>query len=175
MVLIKNHMENQTDALELIGQQRLLIERKANENTLKLLSRDGQLRLSITITADGPVLRFEGPSLTVESTGDLAVGARRIAIHGREEVAITSGGNASISIAGELHSEANAQSLTARLGSVKVKANDDVQLLGEEVLLNCERETPLPGWIPLSPKTEVMLPRADVDGDPSLLEAVPQE
>lgn len=168
-------METETEALELIGQQTLVIERKPNENTLKLLSPDGQLRLTINITADGPVLRFEGPSLTVESTGDLAVGARRVAIHGREEVAITSGGNASISVAGELHSEANAQSLTARLGCVQVKANDHVQLLGEEVLLNCEREPALPGWIPLSAQAEVMLPRADVDGDQHLLDSVPQK
>jgi hypothetical protein len=130
-------METQTEAIELIGNQKLLVERRPAENTLKLLSRDGQLRLSIKITEEGPVLRFEGPSLTVESSGDLAVNVQRLLLHGREGVAISSGADASVYAVGDLKSEARIQDITARLGNVNVKANDDVRLRGERIRLNC--------------------------------------
>lgn len=37
--------------------------------------------------------------------------------------------------------------LEARVGSVVARANDDVQLLGENVLLNCDRTAPVPDWV----------------------------
>lgn len=127
----------QTETIELIGRQQLLVERNAGSNILKLMGSDGQLRLSICLTADGPVLRFEGPGLMIESSGDLAVDARSIALHGREGVAITSGRDASICAVGELNTEGKIQNISATLGNVNVKANDDVKVEGERVLLNC--------------------------------------
>lgn len=162
-----------TETLELIGDQKLLVERSQAVNTLKLVGSDGQIRLAISITPDGPVLRFEGRNLLLEATGDLAVEARRVAIHGREEVVITSGGDASVCAAGSFSSEAKSQKITAHLGSVKVKANDDVQLLGEEVLLNCDHELPIPNWLPQTAAAEVTLPRADTDGDIHLINSLP--
>jgi hypothetical protein len=130
-------MKTEPETLELIGHQKLLVERKPSENILKLLSRDGQLRLTITITEDGPVLRFEGPSLKLESSGELAVDAQRLALHGREGVAISSGADASICVAGDLKSEARIQDITARRGNVNLNANDDVRLRAERIRLNC--------------------------------------
>ena len=130
-------METQTEALELIGEHRLLVERTPTENTLRLLSRDGQLSLTISITGDGPVLRFEGPCLRLESTGELTVDAQRLALHGREGVAISSGADASICVAGDLKTEARIQNITARRGNVNLKANDDVRMRAERIRLNC--------------------------------------
>jgi hypothetical protein len=130
-------MEAITETLELIGNQKLVVERCPSNNVLKLISSEGRICLSISLTADGPVLRFDGPSLLLESTGDLAVDARRVAIHGREEVVITSGGDAAICVAGDLNTEARVQNISARLGNVNVKANDDVRLRGERIKLNC--------------------------------------
>jgi hypothetical protein len=38
---------------------------------------------------------------------------------------------------GDLHSEARIQNVTATLGDVNVRANDDVKLSGERVRVNC--------------------------------------
>jgi uncharacterized protein (DUF2345 family) len=130
-------MTNEIETLELIGNQKLLVERGSGSNTLKLISKDGYLSFSICVTSEGAVLHFEGPSLMVQSSGDLAVDARRVAIHGREGVAISSGGNASICAAGDMKLEAQEQDITARLGSVNVQANDDVRVRGERIKLNC--------------------------------------
>jgi hypothetical protein len=90
----------------------------------------------VHLTPAGPVLRFEG-SLLLEASGGLAVDAQRVAIHGREGLSLTSGGNARIEIAGDLDSQARIQNITAVLGNVNVKANDDVRMNGERIKMNC--------------------------------------
>jgi hypothetical protein len=130
-------LTTEIQTLELIGDHQLIVQRSPTNNVLKLVGSGGHLCFTICITPDGPVLRFDGPGLLLESSGDLSVNANRIAIHGREEVAITSGGDACIRVAGNLSSEGRVQDITARLGSVNVMANDDVKLKGERIRLNC--------------------------------------
>lgn len=126
-----------TQTIELIGSQALVLERTSIDNTLKIVSSDGNVRLSIHITSAGPVLRFEGGALMIQTAGDLAIDARSIAIQGREGLALFSGGDASVNAVGDLHVEARIQNLTALLGNVNIKANDDVKLNGERVMMNC--------------------------------------
>jgi len=47
--------------------------------------------------------------------------------------------------------QAGQVALTARTGDVAIRANDDVALNGEQVLLNCDRDPPLPSWLPGAP------------------------
>jgi hypothetical protein len=90
----------------------------------------------VAITADGPVLRFEG-GLALQTDGPLAIDAEQVTLHGRQGVAISSGGDAWIQVEGDLHSNARIQNITADLGNVNVKANDDVKINGERVKVNC--------------------------------------
>jgi hypothetical protein len=124
-------------AVALVGGQQLVVEDLPAANVLKLLSADGRLTLSIRVTPAGPVLHLEGAGLMIQTDGDLAVSAGRVAIHARDGLALTSGGDAHIHAAGDLHSTARIQNLTADLGNVNVKANDDIKLNGERVLVNC--------------------------------------
>lgn len=121
----------------LVGGQQLVVERLPAANVLKLLSADGQLTLSIRVTPAGPVLHLEGAGLMIQTDGDLAVSAGRVAIHGRDGVAISTGGDVHLHAVGDLHSTARIQNLTADLGNVNLKANDDVKINGERVLVNC--------------------------------------
>jgi hypothetical protein len=125
------------ETLELTENQRLIVERRETESVLHVIGSSGQVSLTIQLTAEGPVLRFDGLDLRIEAGGDLAIGARQLRLHGREGVAISSGGDASIRAAGVLDSEATIQNIRARLGNVNVKANDDVGLRGERIRLNC--------------------------------------
>jgi hypothetical protein len=43
----------------------------------------------------------------------------------------------SIDTPGDIHSEACSQKITAHLGNVDIKANDDVTLDGERIRMNC--------------------------------------
>jgi hypothetical protein len=123
--------------LRLLGDHRLVIERTANADHLTIRGAAGQVCLSVHVTADGPVLRLEGAKLHIETTGDLSFEAERVRLHGRKEVAISSGGHASLEVAGDLEMEARGHDITARLGSVNVRANDDVKMNGERILMNC--------------------------------------
>lgn len=122
--------------LEFVGGQRLLVERGGQEDLLTLVASSGEVVFSVRITPTGPVLRFER-GLRIEASGALEFAGRSLALSGEEGVSITSGGDASIEVAGDLSTTARVQHIRARLGDVSVKANDDVRLAGERVRLNC--------------------------------------
>jgi len=122
--------------LELTGGQRLIVERGSAGDTLTLIAPTGEAAFSIHVTPAGPVLRFER-GLKIEAAGPLELAGQKVAIHGKECVAIQSGGDARIDVAGDLSSTARIQNIKARLGNVNVKANDDVRLAGERIRLNC--------------------------------------
>jgi hypothetical protein len=130
-------METQTHSLELIGEQRLLVERRTRDDLIRLIGPEGRLTLSIIVTPTGPVLRFEGPGLLIESSGALAIDAEHVAIRGREGVALVSGGDAKIVAEGTFDTEAHRQNIRASRGDVNVYANDDVKIDGERIRMNC--------------------------------------
>lgn len=136
-----------THTIELIGQQALVVESADGADLLKIVARDGKVRLAIAITADGPVLELGGRGVTIRSSGPLAIDAERIALHGRSALQLSTGGDATIRVDGDLTTVARIQNISASLGNVNVKANDDVRLNGERVMMNCEGEPPpsLPG------------------------------
>ena len=123
--------------VDLRGDQRLLIDSGPQEDRLVITGVDGKVSLTITITDTGPVLHLEGAGLMIRTDGDLAINARSLAIHGRDGIALTSGGDAHISVDGDLTTRARIQNITAELGNVNVQANDDVKIDGERILMNC--------------------------------------
>jgi hypothetical protein len=122
--------------LELVGRQRLRVERGGADDRVTLVARDGQVTFSVRVTEHGPVLQFER-GLTIEAADSLELAGRRVTIRGAEGVAIESGGDATLECAGDLTSTARIQNIRARLGNVNVKANDDVRVRGERIRLNC--------------------------------------
>src|SRR5262249_47563506 len=104
---------------------------------LRIVSPDGVVSLSIVLTPAGPVLHFGGAGLAIQTDGQLAGSAGRIVLHGRDGVAVRTGGDLAIQADGDLHAAARIQTLTATRGNVNVRANDDVRLDGERVLVNC--------------------------------------
>jgi hypothetical protein len=92
--------------------------------------------LRIEIGPNGPVLHISS-GLAISVTGPLRLAGQHVQIHGREGVALTSGGDMALTSEGDLLVEAREQVFEARLGDVRVKANDDVKLSGERIRLNC--------------------------------------
>lgn len=125
-----------TQTITLRDRHVLVIEHGARENRLHLLNSDHNAGLVITIDSKGISLRVTGENLTLEAEGALAIRADQLSMYGHNGVNITSGADLSLQAEGDLSSEARTQNLCARLGSVLVKANDDVKLLGERIRLN---------------------------------------
>jgi hypothetical protein len=125
------------EELELRAGRRVVLERTADDDRLRLVAAGGEVLLEILVTDRGPVLRAAG-SLTLEAPDHLTLEGRKVTVRGREGIEVVSGGDLQIEARGDLHSRARLQTITADLGDVKVKANDDVRLNGERVLVNCD-------------------------------------
>lgn len=121
--------------IELAGGQRLQVCRGDREDVVILLDRDGETAFTLRLTEHGPVLSFDR-GLTIETRETLGLVARRVDICGADGVSIRSGGDAAIDVSGELTTSAHTQHVSARVGNVNVKANDDVRLNGERIKLN---------------------------------------
>lgn len=126
------------------------------------------LDVEIALTPDGPVLRARAMALELDAARGLNARCEDFRVEARGEVAITAGGAARI--------EGHRADVIARRGNVTLKANDDVQCLGEQILLNCDRTPPVPAWVPtvaspLQAET-VTVARASESGDTSLFDTL---
>lgn len=129
--------------VELIGEHELQIHRAFGNDVIRIVNPAGRVGISISVTREGFTLNLEGAGLRLETTGELGIRAERLALHGEKGVDITTGGDATIRVAGDLHSEARIQNITATLGNVNLRANDDVRLDGERIRLNSPDVRPL--------------------------------
>lgn len=123
---------------------RVRLARAAEGEALQVVSPGGEVRLEVLLTPDGTVLRFAGPRLAIEASGELALRCVRFAVEA-ETIALGASGDVSVA-AGRglgLHAghdaslSAQAVTVEGRRGDVALSANDDVALNGERVLLNC--------------------------------------
>jgi uncharacterized protein (DUF2345 family) len=124
--------------IELVAGQRLVVEHGANGDVVHIVAGDGRLAMRIRVTPAGALLELEGVDLKIHTAGDLSIEADRLALHGRSGVAVTTGGDALLYAAGDMHSRARIQNIKADLGNVNVTANDDVSINGERVRVNCD-------------------------------------
>lgn len=128
-----------------------------------------QLELTILLTSDGPVLRAHASALEIESDNELVARCGTFRVEARESIELKAGGT--------LQASGRRVDVEASHGSARVRANDDVQLLGENVLLNCDRAAPeWPQWATTSPPSpEATLPAATASGDVELAAAIAGE
>lgn len=147
------------------------VERRPRGATLRLFHPDQQpVLVEITVTARGPVIRASAAALEIDAADQILARCERFSIEARDVVSVRA--REIVHHAAErVHTEGSEIEMVARTGDVRMRANDDVQLLGEQVLLNCEREQPLPAWIPAG-SCEVTLPRQDAGGTLDVAEAL---
>lgn len=123
------------------------------------------LSLEIVLTPAGPTVRVHAHAVELVADDTLRARCKHLALEASESVAIRAGERAVI--------DAAAVNIEARTGMVKLRANDDVQLLGEQVLLNCERQAEMPPWAQLPPQSPPpLLARPTSSGDAELLAAI---
>lgn len=127
-----------TQVLDLSAQYRLLVDQTERGTALRLVSPNGTTPLVLEITDQGVVLRVDSPSIALHSSGDLSLSAEHLSLRGRSGLTLASGGDLQVEAEGDLTTRAQSQVVRAELGSVEIKASDDVKLVGERVLVNCD-------------------------------------
>jgi hypothetical protein len=143
-------------------------EASENRAILRLAHPDrAPVEVTITITAEGPVIHASAVALEIESATDISARCERFSVDARESVSLRAP-RITQDASEMLHATGGAVAIDATAGDVRVHANDDVQLLGEQVLLNCDRDEEPPAWIPRPPTPVPMLPRANTAGDAGL-------
>ncbi len=131
-----------------------------------------ELELEIVMTSAGPVVRTRAVGLEIEAAESLVARCREFRVEAEESISLVSRGAIESRAGTSMHAHAQQVTVEATRGNVLMRANDDVQLLGEQILLNCDRDPPLPPWIPaaaapyIPPQT---LPLAGESGDAALL------
>ena len=123
-----------------------------------------QLDLEIALTQSGPVVRVRSAALELDVARQFVARCDTFRVEAASAIELHSGGTVSVEARTDL-------ALTATVGGIKAQANDDLQLLGEQILLNTDRQAPLPRWLAAAPPAAVV-PVASVSGDPELLDLV---
>ncbi|MGB5986492.1 MAG: hypothetical protein WBG37_14395 [Desulfobacterales bacterium] len=114
-----------------------LIRMEAPECTLSLTGKLAIQGEFVSVKANKELVLGTQGDLEIHAGGNLSIDAKSIAINGREKLAHRSSGDLEIQAEGDLRSAARAQEITADLGNVDIKANDDVTLDGERIRMNC--------------------------------------
>jgi hypothetical protein len=116
------------------------------QDLMTVTAPDGRLCLSIALRPEGPVVEVYAESLRLASHGVLRLDCDRLEINAARETVLRTGalqqdvaGDVRTRAGGVVDVEAHAQHLRARLGDIELRANDDVSLDGERVLLNSPR------------------------------------
>ena len=105
----------------------------------------GEVELEVRMTEHGPVLRFKAAGLELDSTGDMKVRCDNFDLKAKGSITQESGGplkqkigaDADIRVRGEQSTKAGEIKIASKRGNVEIEANDDVQIVGERVKLNC--------------------------------------
>lgn len=118
--------------------------------TVVITSRDGDAMLTVELTERGPVLRLSGASLAIEATDELSLRCDTLAVEARqarfdigERLHAEIGTDATLCAGGTMSLEGRCVSLAADPGGMWLRANDDVDIQGERVRLNCD-DPPMP-------------------------------
>lgn len=117
----------------------------SGEDRVTIRSPTGEVELEVRMTARGPVLRFRAADLELASAGKVEVSCDRFHVQAKSAIVEETGGdlrqrvggNADIKVRGRLRAAARETQIAAKRGNVQIEANDDVEIVGERVKLNC--------------------------------------
>jgi hypothetical protein len=112
---------------------------------LTIRSATGEVELQICMTEKGPLLRFKAADVELEATKDVKVHCEEFHVHAEKQIVQESGGGlrqriggqADVKVRGRMTLAARDARLVAKRGNVQIEANDDVEVLGERIKLNC--------------------------------------
>lgn len=155
-----------SDGQAILGEQ-YVVQLSSTESGAALTVRgpDGHpgLEIEIAVGPHGPIARLRTAAVHIETAQDVDVRCRSFRVDACEDISLRS--------QAALRGTGASVALEACVGSVVARANDDVQLLGENVLLNCDRTAPVPDWVtaPARAAARELLGVEDASGDVQLI------
>ena len=113
-------------------------------NKIKILAPTGEVQLVINLTPTGLALDINAKEININADEALNLSSKKINLVAAEKINIESNGNLIQQVKKDCLTEvegthkliAQVQKITAILGNVEIKANDDVRINGERVKLN---------------------------------------
>jgi hypothetical protein len=129
------------------------------------------IEIEIRFETGGPVVRTRAAALELSADAIVAQ-CRSFAVAATEDIELRAGGR--LVQHAEQAAETTARSVTvdASPGAIRLRANDDVQLLGEQILLNCERAPAMPEWVPPPRAQLASLPPTSASGDLEVIDGL---
>lgn len=129
--------------------RKLETETDGDVDVIRVRARGGECVLTVRVTDEGPVLSFAGAALEI-ATRSIDIACETLRVRSTAGADIEIGGDVKERVAGSVSQEIQGALMTqarsvamASEGGVDVRANDDVSLKGERVLLNSD-DPPLP-------------------------------
>jgi hypothetical protein len=127
------------------------VQSEANADVLRFRSSSGACVLTIHLTDAGPVVRVEAASLEVSAAKRLSLDCEEFHLRTSGAAAIDVGGDLLERVGGSVNRTAGGDAITvarhvgvdARPGGIDLRANDDIRVTGERVLLNSD-DPPMP-------------------------------
>lgn len=118
---------------------------ESGRDKFTIRSTTGEVELQICMTEKGPLLRFRAADVELEATRDVKVHCEEFHVKAEKNIVQESGGDlrqriggqADVKVRGRMTLAAREARLQAKRGNVQIEANDDVEVLGERIKLNC--------------------------------------
>ncbi len=120
------------------------LEIEPGDSVLRLRAPDGQIELSVRITAEGPVLTFAAAAIEVAQIKTFTIDVERFALKARD-IKLESSGNLQQIVAGDSENhcagryelQAGAVSVVSHDDTMVLDSTHDLAIIGERVLINC--------------------------------------
>jgi len=128
---------NAQEVISLTHSSKLIINREGGQELIQVSNNTGEITITIEVTEKGPVLRLKGGVINIQATEKFTVESPVIELKAEQELRLSSEGDLHQQVKRDSFNMARIQHITADLGNVNIKANDDVRLDGERVKLNC--------------------------------------
>ncbi len=145
----------------------LQVTSEQEHDRVVLIGKTGRIELTLEITESGAKVVVDAADLAIRAKNKVAVECDTFEVSARQFVARATQ-SATI--------EAPDAAMHATEGDLSLRANDDVKINGERVLLNSDGDLHVPEWMkkelgakPAHDRAEVKVAAADVSGDESLL------
>lgn len=127
------------------------VQSAADVDVLRFRAPNGECALTIHWTDAGPVVRVAAAALEVQAQKRLSLDCEELHVRATGGATIDVGGDLHERVAGSVHRVTRGDALTeaqhvrveARPGGIELRANDDVRVTGERVLLNSD-DPPMP-------------------------------
>ncbi len=144
-------LSQRPSVLRLASGRSIFVTENAGEERLEVRGVGGDLVVAVRLTDAGPVFTMSGASIEIAATKKLSLRGETVELAASGDVAIEAGGDLHQRAAGAAFREiggldrtkAHEMEVEVHPGGISLRANDDVDIVGERVRLNSD-DPPMP-------------------------------